>query len=384
MTDASTAALLASVVVTNHDYARYLGDAVASALAQTHAPLEVVVVDDGSSDGSRDVIRSFGDRVTPVLKDNGGMGSALNAGFRASRGEVVLFLDSDDVLLPGAVATAIGLMAPEVVKVHWQQVEIDAEGRAGDALWPRKPLPEGALRDIVLRDGPMSADAAPTSGNAWSRAFLDAVLPMPEARWRVHADSYLNTLASVSGRVCVASQPQGRYRVHGANDWATRPLSVRSRRTLAVYHERCRLLADHFRAEGLDVQPGTWKRGNRFYDRLVGRVATLQELESLIPPGTTYAWIDEGAFGPNEVLAGRRKAPFRRFEGRRGFPDTDEVAIAELERLRQEEGADFLVVARPALWWLRVLAGFDRHLRTRYRCDLTTDTVVVFDLRKRP
>src|SRR5262245_29609184 len=78
-----------SMVISNFNYARFLGAAIASAAGQTRAPLEVIVVDDGSTDGSREVIASFGSRVRPVFKPNGGMASALNAGFAIARGDVV-------------------------------------------------------------------------------------------------------------------------------------------------------------------------------------------------------------------------------------------------------------------------------------------------------
>jgi glycosyltransferase involved in cell wall biosynthesis len=62
---------LVSIVVNNFNYERFLREAIDSALAQTYAPVEVVVVDDGSTDSSRDIIASYGDRLIPVLKANG-------------------------------------------------------------------------------------------------------------------------------------------------------------------------------------------------------------------------------------------------------------------------------------------------------------------------
>jgi glycosyltransferase involved in cell wall biosynthesis len=151
----------ASVIIDSYNYARFLPEAIESALAQTYPNLEVIVVDDGSRDDSRDVIARYQGRVTAVLKDNGGQASALNAGFRASQGEVICFLDSDDSLSATAVAQAVDLAGPDVAKVHWPLWVVDAEGRRTGKQMPQKELPDGDLRATVLRDGPWSYATPP-------------------------------------------------------------------------------------------------------------------------------------------------------------------------------------------------------------------------------
>src|SRR5688572_29854944 len=91
---------LVSVIVNNYNYGRFLAQAIDSALSQDYPRLEVIVVDDGSTDDSREIIARYGSKISPVLKANGGQASAFNAGFNASRGDVVIFLDSDDQLAP--------------------------------------------------------------------------------------------------------------------------------------------------------------------------------------------------------------------------------------------------------------------------------------------
>src|SRR5258708_33541541 len=89
MSNAVTSPLV-SIVVNNYNYARFLTECIDSALHQTYAALEIVVIDDGSTDESADVIRNYGDRIKTVFKNNGGQGSGLKAGFSAGTGRIVI------------------------------------------------------------------------------------------------------------------------------------------------------------------------------------------------------------------------------------------------------------------------------------------------------
>src|SRR5436309_11842716 len=147
-----TKAPLASIIVNNYNYGRFLREAVDSALNQTYRNTEVIVVDDGSTDGSPEVIASYGERIVPVLKQNGGQNSALNAGFSRSRGDVIIFLDSDDLLLPSAVENVMRYFDdPNVAKVHWPLWLIDEGGRRSGNVWPSGTLVDGHLREAIIR-----------------------------------------------------------------------------------------------------------------------------------------------------------------------------------------------------------------------------------------
>ena len=76
---------LVSIIINNYNYGRFLDEAISSALNQTYPHIEVVVVDDGSTDDSRQLIANYEDHIVSVLKENRGMSSACNAGFAASR-----------------------------------------------------------------------------------------------------------------------------------------------------------------------------------------------------------------------------------------------------------------------------------------------------------
>lgn len=91
---------LVSVMIGVYNAAPYLAEAIESALTQTYQPIELIVVDDGSDDGSADVARSFGDRVTYAYQDNGGNGSARNHAVTLASGDLFAFLDADDRFVP--------------------------------------------------------------------------------------------------------------------------------------------------------------------------------------------------------------------------------------------------------------------------------------------
>src|SRR5437870_4088924 len=116
-----------SIVVNNHDYGRFLGSSISSALEQRDASVEVVVVDDGSSDESRDVIAGYAGQITAVLQDNLGQKAACNAGLAACTGDVVLFLDADDVLAPSTAAAVAEIFArrPDVARVVFRLAVVD-------------------------------------------------------------------------------------------------------------------------------------------------------------------------------------------------------------------------------------------------------------------
>ncbi len=212
--------LTVSIIVTNYNYARFLGDALDSARAQTRAPLEIIVVDDGSTDDSPRVIQEYADQIRALYKSNGGQASAFNAGFAASVGEIVIFLDADDVLLPDTLERVTRAFAqnPNAVKVQWRVELMSAEGAPINKTIPPAycRLPNGDLRRRVLTF-PDDVPYPPTSGHAFRRALLEKILPMPEGAYRVCADYYLSNLPPLYGQVVWLDGIGARYRVHGAN-----------------------------------------------------------------------------------------------------------------------------------------------------------------------
>lgn len=368
-----------SVVVDNHNYERFLRDAIDSAKAQEHPDTEIIVVDDGSTDGSRELIAAYGEDVRPVLKEQGGQASALNAGFRASSGEAVVFLDADDTLLPAAVAEIVRLFHdPGVVKVHWPLWEIDDQGRRTGNVRPRGTLPAGDMSGL-LHDTPEYL-TPPQSGTAWSRSFLEAVLPLPE-RWFESggADTFLAIQAIAFGELRAAAEPLGEYRLHSTSQWTGRDFDERVELGLRRYDVAIDALEQHCRRRGLPADPESW-RPRSWFHRLR---AVAADIDALIPTDVPFVLVDDDNLGMRPT-PGRRPVPFLERDGNWwGAPADDRTAIAELERLR-EAGARFLVFAWPAFWWLDYYREFADYVQASFERVEASDRLLVFDMGAAP
>lgn len=211
--------LLVSVIINNYNYDRFLAEAIDSALAQTYSNIEVIVVDDGSTDNSRHIIAQYGDRIMAILQPNGKQAAAFNSGFAKSRGDIIIFLDSDDYLFPEAVDQVVKVWKPGVAKAHYRLDVVDGKGKSlgyscpqGNAL-----LAKGkAWQELLKRGGYASV---PTSGNALNRKVLEQLFPIPD-EYKLTADDYLSFQVPFYGEVAAIEEPLGVYRVHDSNQWA--------------------------------------------------------------------------------------------------------------------------------------------------------------------
>lgn len=216
---------LVSVVIPNFNYARFVAQAIESALSLDWPHVEVIVVDDGSTDDSRQVIDRYRERVTIIHQANGGQIAACNAGFARARGDAVVFLDSDDVLHPALIREAAAVWRRGLSKVQFQMRVIDADGRPTGAFLPQfhvVPTSEDVKRWVMTA---ASYPTPPGSGNVYSRSYLEKIFPLVgEDR---AADSYCLAAAPHLGDVVTVAKPLVDYRVHGSNDGAMAKLDAR-------------------------------------------------------------------------------------------------------------------------------------------------------------
>jgi glycosyltransferase involved in cell wall biosynthesis len=147
---------LVSVIIPTYNYAHFVADAIESALAQTHRPIEVIVVDDGSTDDTAAVLGRFAGRIDAIRKPNGGLSSARNAGIRAARGASIAILDADDVWMPDKIERQLALLRehPGAGVIGCGAELVDGQGRVKEVRL--FPAPSGdrreRLRGVLLRE----------------------------------------------------------------------------------------------------------------------------------------------------------------------------------------------------------------------------------------
>jgi glycosyltransferase involved in cell wall biosynthesis len=202
-----------AVVISCYNYESFVERAIQSVLDQGRHDCEVVVVDDGSTDGSWDVINRSG--VTAFRIDNSGARLACLYGLDRTRAPFVLFLDADDELKPGALGTIIDRLDPGVAKLQFPLTRIDADGNViSGAL---SPLEAFRSRDVlarqVLRSGVYKTP--PTSGNVFRRDLCEL---LREANYDKFVDGVILFAAPFLGDVVSISEELGCYRIHGRND----------------------------------------------------------------------------------------------------------------------------------------------------------------------
>jgi hypothetical protein len=210
---------LVSVLIDTFNHERFIAQAINSVLEQDfpQSSREIIVVDDGSSDRTAEIIKSFDSRVRYLPKNNGGQASAFNVGIPECRGQIVAFLDGDDYWLPGKLR--------RIVDTFDENLTV---GLVGHGI--KEAFSDGAERiSAPEKDEKFRLDSLATarlfrlrksflgtSRMAIRAELARSILPVPEALI-IEADEYLFTLAAAAGDIVILQEPLACYVLHGGN-----------------------------------------------------------------------------------------------------------------------------------------------------------------------
>jgi glycosyltransferase involved in cell wall biosynthesis len=217
---------LVSVLIDTYNHERFIEEAIVSVLGQDvpAAEMEVIVVDDGSTDGTAAIVRKFAPRVRYLQKTNGGQASAFNAGIPETHADIVAFLDGDDWWEKGKLSIALAQLAkhPEVGAVGHGWYEFYSGSQPHLVVVPERDY-EIQLRSVgEARLFSQLRAFLGTSKITIRRTVLDRILPIPE-ELVIEADEYIFTLAPAIAPAIILKQPLFHYRFHGGNLFMLQP-----------------------------------------------------------------------------------------------------------------------------------------------------------------
>jgi len=222
-----------SVIIPNYNYGRFIAESIQSVLAQTYPIHEIIVVDDGSTDDSIEIIRQFGNKARLITQQNQGVGAARNIGVENSSGEFIAFLDADDIWLPTKIEEQLKIFTDkEVGLVSCGAREFNSQnGETIEILLPDKT--EWSAESILLRRHSINV-----SGNSIvvRRQTFEKVGGFDNRKQMHPAEDWeFCYRAALAGKVASVSKVLVNYRNHGGNGHLKTP---QMERALILAHEK--------------------------------------------------------------------------------------------------------------------------------------------------
>jgi glycosyltransferase involved in cell wall biosynthesis len=211
---------LITALITTYNYGQFLEQAINSILAQDFPPdkIQIVIVDDGSTDDTSERVKKYGSRIEYFYKPNGGQASALNFGFSKAHGEIIALLDADDLFLPSKLSLvaeafqndpALGMVYHSLEEWHTQ---------TGQRFKWNHPLISGDARTEPEKF--FSYYPHPTSCISFRRSSLNRLLPIPDCIVML-ADAFLTNLIPFLSPIFALPETLMLYRIHGENQGIT-------------------------------------------------------------------------------------------------------------------------------------------------------------------
>lgn len=241
-----------SIIIPCYNYEQYIAYSINSVLEQLEENIELIVVDDCSTDNSRSVIKEFGDKIIFLPNEvNSGHASAFNKGFDIAKGELIMFLDADDFLLPNAIKTIKKNYDPKIAIYNYRMYLSNKDNEIKE-LYPPKEQDfycddaSEKLRFLGRYPGTV------TSGLVFSKSHLKNVMPIPQEEFRQGGDGYLCAVVPLYGECSYFEDVISAYRQHQANHSKfEQRLSQRARWNLEHNVVRYKAIKDHSNRLGL-------------------------------------------------------------------------------------------------------------------------------------
>jgi glycosyltransferase involved in cell wall biosynthesis len=253
---------LVSIVTPSFDQAEFLEETIRSVLDQDYEPIEYLVVDGGSTDGSVEIVRRYEDRLAWWTSEpDRGQAHALNKGFARAGGEVLGWLNSDDTLLPGAISRLVGELErdPGLALAYGDAVWLDGEsrriGHQSAREWDLKAMARSGSAHVLQ------------PASLWRREAWERAGPLDESFHYVFDTVFFLRMAAL-GRASHLAEPLAGYRIHPASKTYSEPLPK--------IEEYLRLADEVFAAEPLQ----RYRRSGRasYYRRAAWSLWNLGEL----------------------------------------------------------------------------------------------------------
>lgn len=223
---------LVTVVIPNYNYARYLPQTLESVLQQTWPYIEIIVVDDGSSDGSAEILDSYGTCLRWIRQKNQGVAAARNRGAQEAQGDLIAFLDADDIWLPTKIQRQVERFCadPELGLIHCGLIEFNEQD--GDLMTKLDGIEGWVANDLLLLQ--RSVVHGVGSSGLVPRETFESIGGF-DPRLSTSADWDFAYRIASQQRVGFVSEALVRYRMHSSNMHSN--ISVMERDMLLGFHK---------------------------------------------------------------------------------------------------------------------------------------------------
>lgn len=211
---------LVSVIIDTYNYGQFIERAIHSVLTQEFPleKIEIIVVDDGSTDNTRERVGKYGNQIRYIYKENGGQASAFNMAFKYAGGEIITLLDADDYWYSRKLKEIAKKFADDedIGMVHHGVEVVNRKGKLLYTFPFNNKLDEGYVMNKVVN---FKFISAPTPGLAFRRKHMERIMPIPELDFKIGADLYLVTQLPLVSKVGAIHERLACVVIHGSNNY---------------------------------------------------------------------------------------------------------------------------------------------------------------------